>query len=62
MSSRVLVLGATGTLGNPVARHLVERGHEVRVLARHAEQARCMFGPAVEVVEGDMVTNRIHGP
>lgn len=34
MSNRVLVLGATGTLGNPVARHLAERGHTVRVLAR----------------------------
>jgi len=52
MSNRVLVLGATGTLGNPVARHLAERGHTVRVLARSAEKARRMFGPAVEVVAG----------
>lgn len=55
MSNRVLVLGATGTLGRPVARHLAECGHEVRVLARSAEKARCMFGPTVEVVEGDSV-------
>ena len=34
MSNRLLVLGATETLGNPVARHLAERGHTVRVLAR----------------------------
>jgi uncharacterized protein YbjT (DUF2867 family) len=53
MSSRVLVLGATGTLGYPVARCLAERGHTVRVLARSAAKARRMFGKTVELVEGE---------
>lgn len=53
MSKRVLVLGATGTLGNPVAQCLAERGHTVRVLARSAEKARQMLGAIADVVEGD---------
>jgi uncharacterized protein YbjT (DUF2867 family) len=50
---RVLVLGATGVLGNPVVRSLAARGYTVRILARNAEKARRMFGSTVEVVEGD---------
>ena len=50
---RVLILGATGTLGQPVTQSLLDRGHTVRVLARSAEKARSMFGGNVEVVEGD---------
>jgi len=53
MKTRVLVLGATGTLGIPVVRSLVEGGHAVHILTRSAEKARTVFGEAVEVVEGD---------
>lgn len=58
MSNRVLVLGATGTLGRPVANHLAERGHAVRVLARNADKARRMFGSTVEIVAGDSTDKR----
>ena len=58
MSMRVLVLGATGTLGQPVTRCLLDRGHIVRVLARNAQKARSMFGAGMEVVEGDS-TSRV---
>ncbi len=60
MSKRVLVLGATGTLGNPVVQCLAERGHTVRVLARSGERAQRMFGAMAEVVAGDSTDgNRI---
>jgi uncharacterized protein YbjT (DUF2867 family) len=59
MKIRVLVLGATGTLGRPVVRSLLDRGHPVRILTRSAEKARAVFGEAVEVVEGDL-TNHDH--
>ncbi len=55
---RVLILGATGTLGQPVAQCLLDRGHTVRILARRAQNARSMFGADVEVVEGDS-TSRV---
>jgi len=50
---RILILGATGTLGRPVVEGLVAAGHGVRALARNAEKAQRMFGPEIEVVEGD---------
>ena len=50
---RILVLGATGTLGRPVVEGLVAAGHGVRVLARDVERARRTFGPEIEVVQGD---------
>jgi len=34
INKRILVLGATGMLGEPVARHLQEAGLLVRILAR----------------------------
>lgn len=53
MSRRVLILGATGTLGKPVVRRLTERNHTVRMLARSAQKAQGMLGKSVEIVEGD---------
>ena len=52
MSRQVLVLGATGMLGRPVARRLAEDGHRVRVLARDAENARRILGSTAEILEG----------
>ena len=54
----MLILGATGTLGQPVAQCLLDRGHRVRILARCAQKAQSLFGEDVEVVEGDS-TSRI---
>lgn len=55
MSRKILVLGATGMLGQPVARCLVDKGNRVRVLARSVEKTRQMFGDTVEIVEGSAV-------
>jgi len=53
MSSRpVLILGATGMLGYPVAQALTTRGHRVRALSRDAESARRLLGDDVEIVQG----------
>jgi uncharacterized protein YbjT (DUF2867 family) len=52
MDRRILILGATGMLGSPVTRSLVERGNQVRVLARNGEKARQLFGDEIEIVEG----------
>jgi len=35
---RIAIAGGTGTLGRPVAAELSKRGHEVRVLSRHAPE------------------------
>jgi uncharacterized protein YbjT (DUF2867 family) len=52
----VLLLGATGMLGLPVAQALASRGHRVRSLARNAEAARRLLGDGVDVVEGSAVS------
>jgi dihydroflavonol-4-reductase len=49
-----LVTGATGFLGNHVARQLVERGERVRVLVRATSQSRALDGLAAERVTGDL--------
>src|SRR3954451_16884659 len=52
--STVLLTGATGTVGNAIARTLVSRGRKVRALARSPERARACLPSAVEVVGGDV--------
>ena len=49
---KILVTGATGTVGGHVVRHLTGRGHEVRVLVR--DPAGATFPADVEVVRGDL--------
>jgi dihydroflavonol-4-reductase len=51
---RALVTGATGKVGNAVARRLVERGDEVVALVRDPERARGRLPDAVELVAGDV--------
>jgi dihydroflavonol-4-reductase len=51
---RVLVTGATGKIGNAVARRLVDRGDEVVALARDVARARGSLPPGVELSRGDV--------
>ena len=52
---QILILGATGMLGQPVTRCLMDKGHRVRVLTRRLEKARRIFGNTAEIVEGNAV-------
>jgi uncharacterized protein YbjT (DUF2867 family) len=54
MMNKVLVLGGTGLLGQPVAGRLQADGFEVRVLARDFEKAAAMFDDGFEIVAGDV--------
>jgi len=51
---RILVVGATGMLGEPVARQLHTHGHCVRLLARQPDRTRARFGPGFETAGGDV--------
>ena len=50
----VLVTGATGFVGSAVARALLARGNQVRVLARPGSDRRNLAGLELEVVSGDL--------
>ncbi len=54
MKKRILVLGATGMLGEPVARHLQAAGFQVRILARDVAKAGKVFDESFEIVAGDV--------
>ncbi len=49
-----LVTGATGLVGNNVARLLLARGERVRVLARETSDPRPLAGLNVEIARGDV--------
>lgn len=51
---RVLVVGATGRIGEPVARRLLKDGFRVRLLARQTDRARHQLGDEFEYVQGDV--------
>ena len=51
---RFLVTGATGKIGNAVARQLAERGDEVVALVRNPANAREVLPSGVELARGDV--------
>ncbi|MGW1158477.1 NmrA family NAD(P)-binding protein [Streptomyces sp. NPDC002519] len=51
-TQKILVTGATGTVGRQVVAELLARGHAVRALTRNA--AKADFPAGVEVVQGDL--------
>ena len=51
---RILVVGGTGLIGQPVARQLVHDGYDVRLLVRDLERARARLGPEFDYARGDV--------
>ena len=52
MAKQILILGATGMLGQPVTYRLAKMGFRVRALVRNREKALQMFGYEIEMVQG----------
>jgi nucleoside-diphosphate-sugar epimerase len=51
---QVLITGATGLIGNAIARRLAARGDRVRALVRDPDRAARLLPPGVECVRGDI--------
>lgn len=58
MSCEVLLTGATGLLGNAIARLLVAEGRSVRALVRTPQRAASVVPAACELVAGDVTDAR----
>jgi uncharacterized protein YbjT (DUF2867 family) len=52
MQHKILVTGATGTVGSQLVNHLFQAGHDVRALTRN--HAKANFPVGVEIVTGDL--------
>jgi dihydroflavonol-4-reductase len=53
-AGRVLLTGATGTVGHAIARELVRRGRRIRALVRTPERARALLPDTIELSAGDV--------
>ena len=53
MKRTILVIGATGMLGEPVAQYLLEDGFNVRIMTRDISKAQKKFDENFEVTIGD---------
>ncbi len=53
MVTSILIIGATGRLGKPVAEHLIRAGFKVTILSTNPEKARKLF-PETSVVAGNL--------
>lgn len=54
MKQTILVVGATGMLGEPVARQLQKDGYTVRVLAQNPAAAKKKLGESFEIIKGNV--------
>ena len=54
MSTNILIVGATGTVGSELVTQLLGDGRTVRVLTRDPRKAAHRLGPRAEVVAGDL--------
>ena len=52
---KILVIGSTGILGRHVVPRLIERGHEVRTVARKSEQVQQLQRLGVDAALGDIL-------
>jgi uncharacterized protein YbjT (DUF2867 family) len=57
VEKKILVIGGTGLLGQPVARRLQEDGFQVRVMVRDPAKAKGPFSESFEILAGD-ITDR----
>lgn len=54
MNKKIAFIGATGMLGLPVAKKLIENGYEVTALVRDKIRAHKILPPNITLVEGDI--------
>jgi uncharacterized protein YbjT (DUF2867 family) len=54
MKTKIVVLGATGTVGSKISETLLNEGHHVTLVARHTEKLEKYRTLGAEIIEGDI--------
>ncbi|MBN1183654.1 MAG: NAD(P)H-binding protein [Bacteroidales bacterium] len=56
MKQKILIIGATGLVGNAVAKQLHTDGYDVVVMSRSRTKAKKMFSDDFEIIEADVLS------
>jgi len=59
---KILITGATGTVGKELGKALAKKGHDLVVISRNAEKARAHLPFDCEVIEGDLFQSTLKLP
>lgn len=54
MKRKIVILGATGTVGNKIAENLLQDGHQVILIARHTEKLERFRSMGATIIAGDV--------
>lgn len=54
MKKKIVVLGATGTVGSKISEILLNEGHQVTLIARHTEKLEKYRGLGAKIIAGDI--------
>ena len=54
MKTKIVVLGATGTVGSKISETLLNQGHQVTLIARHTEKLEKYRNLGAEIIAGDI--------
>jgi len=54
MKKKIVILGATGTVGSKISENLLNEGHQVTVIARHTEKLENFRSMGAEIIVGDV--------
>ena len=54
MKKKIVILGATGTVGSKISEILLSEGHEVTLIARHTEKLESYHSLGAEIIAGDI--------
>ena len=59
---KILLVGATGTLGRQIAKQAIEEGHEVRCFVRNPRKASFLQEWGCELTKGNLPVSYTHLP